>query len=289
MDGNQIAVITGSTGGIGRAIADQLAASGWHLVLVNRNETKAQAQKADLQANHPGVAVDIVTANLMDVELIKASAQTIIGMHPKLDLLFNNSGVLTSERVMSVQGHESNYAVNTLAPYVMMQGLRPALRNQDAVAKSMIVNTTSSAQNAAKQLATATLSDPKDIGGLTGAYATTKLALTTMGTAMASELDAEGIMIRSVCPGPVVTPMTKTSDAMPGILKLLVPLLFKSPDKQAAKMIHSAHADSYGSQTGIYITDGKERPLPKLATDGVVQAKLMAKLSEDAGLVVPAD
>ena len=282
MDEKWIAVITGSTGGIGGAIADQLAASGWHLVLVNRNDTKAQAQKADLQADHPSIEVDTVTADLMDVEQIKAAAQTIVSMHPKLDLLFNNSGVLTSERVMSVQGHESNYAVNTLAPYVITQGLRPALRNQDAGAKSMIVNTTSSAHNAAKSLDTTTLSDPKDIGGLTGAYATTKLALTTMGTAMESELEAEGIMIRSVCPGPVVTPMTKTSDAMPGILKLLVPLLFKSPEKQAAKMLHAAQTESYGGQTGIYITNGKEKPLPSLAQDASVQAKLMAKLSEDA-------
>ena len=283
MDGKRIAVITGSTGGIGAAIADQVAASGWQLVLVNRNDSKAQEQKAELQANHPGVAVETVTADLMDVEQIKAAAQTIVGMHPKLDLLFNNSGVLTSERVMSAQGHESNYAVNALAPYVITQGLRPTLRYQDADAKSMIVNTTSSAHNAAKSLDTTTLSDPKDIGGLTGAYATTKLALTTMGTAMASELEAEGIMIRSVCPGPVVTPMTKTSDAMPGILKLLVPLLFKSPDKQAAKMIYAAQTENYGGKTGIYITNGKEKPLPSLATDASVQAKLMAKLSEDAG------
>lgn len=284
MDGKRIAVITGSTGGIGAAIADQLSASGWHLVLVNRNDTKAQAQKADLQANHPGVAVDTITADLMDVEQVKAAARTIVGMHPKLDVLFNNSGVLTSERVISVQGHESNYAVNTLAPYVMTQGLRPTLQSQDSGSKSMIVNTTSSAQNAAKSLYTATLSDPKDIGGLTGAYATTKLALTTMGTAMAPALDADGIMIRSVCPGPVVTPMTKTSDAMPGILKLLVPLFFKSPEKQSAKMIHAAQTDSYGGQTGIYITNGKEKPLPKLATDAGVQAKLMEKLAADAGL-----
>ncbi|MEL6953662.1 MAG: SDR family NAD(P)-dependent oxidoreductase [Pseudomonadota bacterium] len=283
MDGERIAVITGSTGGIGGAIADRLAASGWHLVLVNRNNTKAQAQRADLQATHPGIEVDTVTADLMDMGQIKTAARTIVGMHPKLDLLFNNSGVLTSERVMSMQGHESNYAVNTLASYVTTQGLRPALRTQDADAKSMIVNTTSSAHNAAKSLDTATLSDPEDIGGLTGAYATTKLALTTMGTAMSSELEVEGIMIRSICPGPVVTPMTKTSDAMPGILKLLVPLLFKSPDVQAAKMIHAAQTESYGGQTGIYITNGKEKPLPSLAQDASVQAKLMAKLSEDAG------
>ena len=284
MQRRKIAVITGSTGGIGSAIADQLTKAGWNLVLVNRNEQKAKQQKATLAAAHPNAVVDLIQADLMDIAQINAAAQTIIAMHPQIDALYNNSGVLTSERVISVQGHESNYAVNTLAAYVMTQALRPALRRDDTVEGTMIVNTTSSAHNAAKSLDTETLSDSAVIGGLTGAYATTKLALTTMGTAMADSLRAEGIMLRSVCPGAVVTPMTKTSDAMPGILKLFVPLFFNAPDKQAAKMIHAAQTDSFGGRTGIYITNGKEKPLPKLAVDQDVQARLKAKLTADAGL-----
>ena len=280
----KIAVITGSTGGIGSAIADQLAAGGWDLVLVNRNAEKAVQQKTDLNTAHAGAKVDLVQADLMDTDQIKRAAREILAIHPRIDALYNNSGVLTSERVLSVQGHESNYAVNTLAAYVMAQALRPGLRRDDTDTNTMIVNTTSSAHNAAKSLDTETLSDPKVIGGLTGAYATTKLALTTMGTAMADTLLGEGIMVRSVCPGAAVTPMTKTSNAMPGLLKLFVPLLFNAPEKQAAKMIHAAQSDSFGGRAGIYITNGKEKPLPKLALDQDVQANLMAKLTADAGL-----
>ncbi|MEM9709868.1 MAG: SDR family NAD(P)-dependent oxidoreductase [Pseudomonadota bacterium] len=282
IEGNKTAVITGSTGGIGSAIADQLAATERHLVLVNRNGVRAAEQKTALQAAHPGANVDLIQADLMDIEEIKEAARTVLERHPQIDALFNNSGVLTSERVMSAQGHESNYAVNTLAPYVMMQSLRPALRRDGTSERSMIINTTSSAQNAAKSLDTDSLSDPQVIGGLTGAYATTKLALTTLGTAMAEELNGEGIMVRSVCPGAVVTPMTKTSDAMPAILKLLVPLLFNKPEKQATKMIHAAQPESFGARTGIYITNGKEKPLPKLSLDRNTQEQLMAKLAHDA-------
>ena len=105
-----------------------------------------------------------------------------------------------------------------------------------------------------------------------------------MGTAIAKDLEREGIMLRSVCPGAVVTPMTKTSDAMPGILKLFVPLLFNKPEKQASKMINAAKPDSFGGRTGIYITNGKEKAAPKLAVDANVQASLMKKLSVDAAL-----
>ena len=278
----KIAVITGSTGGIGSAIAHQLASQGWGLVLVNRNADKAARQKKQLTETHPDVKINLAQADLMDVAQIKQAAMEIQALHPRIDALYNNSGVLTSQRIMSAQAHESNYAVNTLAAYVMIKGLHPALKRDNDQPKAMIVNTTSSAHNGAKTLDVDKLSNPEEIGGLMGAYATTKLALTTMGTAMARDLENDGIMIRSVCPGAVVTPMTKTSDAMPGLLKFLVPLIFNSADKQAAKMINAAKPETYGGRTGIYITNGKEKSLPKLAVDSQIQAGLMKKLSNDA-------
>ncbi|MEM6889867.1 MAG: SDR family NAD(P)-dependent oxidoreductase [Pseudomonadota bacterium] len=278
----KVAVITGSTGGIGGAIADQLAENGWTLVLVNRNSAKAETQKADINRVHPHTKIDLIQADLMDLDQIKRAAQEILTIHPLIDALYNNSGVLTSQRVMSAQGHESNYAVNTLAPYVMLESLRPALKRDGDAPKTMVINTTSAAHNSAKSIDVDALSEPDSIGGLTGAYATTKLALTTMGTALAEDLAKDGIMVRSVCPGAVITPMTKTSDGMPGILKMLVPLLFNKPDKQAGKMIHAALPESFGARTGIYITNGKEKTAPKLANDPRVQAALIKKLSADA-------
>lgn len=278
----KVAVITGSTGGIGGAIADQLAENGWTLVLVNRNSAKAETQKADINRVHPHTKIDLIQADLMDLDQIKRAAQEILTIHPQIDALYNNSGVLTSQRVMSAQGHESNYAVNTLAPYVMLESLRPALKRDGDAPKTMVINTTSAAHNSAKSIDVDALSEPDSIGGLTGAYATTKLALTTMGTALAEDLAKDGIMVRSVCPGAVITPMTKTSDGMPGILKMLVPLLFNKPDKQAGKMIHAALPESFGARTGIYITNGKEKTAPKLANDPRVQAALIKKLSADA-------
>lgn len=280
----KIAVITGSTGGIGNAIADQLAGEGWGLVLINRNAEKARQQNAALTAAHPGASIELIQADLLDVAQIQSAATKVLARHPKVDALYNNSGVLTSKRIISEQGHESNYAVNTLASYVMIKALRPALARPEGSAKTMIINTTSSAHNAAKTLDVETLSDPAEIGGLTGAYATTKLALTTMGAAMAPELEKEGILLRSVCPGAVDTPMTRTSDGMPGFLKFLVPLFFNKPEKQARKMITAAKPESCGGRTGIYLTNGKEKPVPKLATDGAVQSSLMKKLNQDATL-----
>jgi NAD(P)-dependent dehydrogenase (short-subunit alcohol dehydrogenase family) len=278
MTDKKIAVITGSTGGIGSAIASQLASEGWALVLVNRNKAKAETQKDALG----GTSVTLIEADLMDIAQIKRAGAEILELHPRIDALYNNSGVLTSQRVMSKEGHESNYAVNVLAPYMMVQALRPGLSRPEGPGCSMVVNTTSSVQSSVKKVDVEALSEPVEIGGLTGAYATSKLALTTAGSAMASALKGDGILLRSVDPGPVRTPMTRNNDAMPGFLRLIAMLIFKAPEKQARKMIDAANPESYGGRTGIYISDGKEKPLPKLANDPALQAALMKKLSEDA-------
>ncbi|MEM8870092.1 MAG: SDR family NAD(P)-dependent oxidoreductase [Pseudomonadota bacterium] len=275
MTDQKIAVITGSTGGIGGAIASHLAEAGWALVLVNRNKAKAEAQRDALG----GASVTLIEADLMDVAQIKHATEEILEQHPNIDALYNNSGVLTSQRVISEQGHESNYAVNVLAPYVMLQALRPGLAR---ASQAMVINTTSSVQSSVKALDVTALSDPAEIGGLSGAYAASKLALTTAGSAMAPDLKADGVLLRSVDPGPVRTPMTRNNDAMPGFLRLIAPLIFKAPEKQAGKMVKAAKPESYGGRTGIYISDGKEKPLPKLANDPAIQAAVMKKLAEDA-------
>ncbi|MEM8975399.1 MAG: SDR family NAD(P)-dependent oxidoreductase [Pseudomonadota bacterium] len=282
MPASKFAAITGSTGGIGSAIASQLAANGWGLLLVNRNTQKAEHQRRQLLQSFPDAAVELFAADLMDTLQILRVSQEIQNRFPSIDALYNNSGVLTSQRANSLQGHESNYAVNTLAPYILIKKLRAALSRSEGAAETMIINTTSSAQNAVKSLDVNGLSNPETIGGLTGAYAATKLALTAMGSAMSESLAADGIKIRSVDPGPVVTPMTKTSDAMPGILRLLVPFLFGKPEKQARKMINAANPGEFGGRSGIYISNGKERAIPHLALEPSVQASLICKLEADA-------
>lgn len=177
MQRRKIAAITGVAGGIGSAIVDHLAVPSWILVSVDRNVEKAKQPNATL-----------------------AASQTIIALHPQIDAIYNNSGTLTSEQAVSAQSHESHNAVNTLVACVMTKSLRPALRRDDAVEGTIIINRTSSVFNAARSLDTETLCDPKISGSFTGASVTTKLALTTMST-----------------------PTTKKSDAMPGILKMFVP------------------------------------------------------------------
>ncbi|MEM7740652.1 MAG: SDR family NAD(P)-dependent oxidoreductase, partial [Pseudomonadota bacterium] len=138
-----------------------------------------------------------------------------------------------------------------------------------------------SAINAVKSLDVDALPQPEAIGGLMGAYAASKMALTVMGSAMAEELRADNILIRSIDPGATMTPMIKKGDGMPPVLRWLAPLLFAPADKQAAKIVRAADPAALEGKTGIFVASAKEKKLPKLVADPAVQKKVLVRLNAD--------
>lgn len=272
-------VITGSTGGIGRELVRILAARGDALVLVNRSETKAAAQRDETLANHPDLRIELVAADLMDTAQISAAADRINALPGRIDVLYNNSGILTSERVLSVQGFESQFAVNVLASYQLIRALRAKMARPAEDTPAMIVNFSSSAITPLKALDLEDLANPETVGGLMGTYAQTKLAVTTLAPAMSEDLRTDNILIRAVDPGATKTAMTTSGNsAMPKVLTWLAPLLFSPADKQAAKVVDSADPAAFGGRTGIYVANRKEKKLPAPATEKATQRDLMALL-----------
>lgn len=274
-------VITGSTGGIGSELAKILAARGQSLVLLNRSETKSVAQKEQLLAEHPDLQVEIVTADLMDVSQTASAIDTIKSLPGRVDNLYNNSGILTSEKVISKQGFESQFAVNVLAPYQLTLGLRDKMARGSSERPGIVVLFSSSAVNPQKSLNLADLPKPETVGGLMRTYAQTKLAVTALAPALADTLKADNILIRAVDPGATKTAMTTTGNsAMPKPLQWLAPFLFSAADKQAAKVVDSADPTAFDGQSGIFVANRKEKRMPKPAADQATQAELRALLDQ---------
>ncbi|MEM8920179.1 MAG: SDR family NAD(P)-dependent oxidoreductase [Pseudomonadota bacterium] len=282
MSNSKTAVVTGSTGGIGGEIAQLLASKGWNLILVNRSAEKAADQIAKLKSAFPEIAITSYNADLSDLDQIRATTAEIVKAAPKIDALYNITGILTSSSVQSRQGHEIHYAINVLAEYLVTHGLRPALKREASDAPTMVVTMSSSSINGVGKLEVEELVVPKKLG-LLGAYAKSKMALTIMSAEISDDLKQDNILIRAIDPGPTRTPMTTGGDGMPGPLRLLAPLLFSSPDKQAAKVVFAADPAAFGGRTGIMVSGGKEKPLPKLAKDPKLKEQLMSKLIADAG------
>eukprot|EP00435_Cladocopium_sp_Y103_P076612 s1_g351.t1 len=276
-------VITGSTGGIGGEIAKILAARGDSLILVNRSVEKSEAQRSDLLAAYPNLNIELVIADLMDTAEIEGAIQKINGLPGRIDALYNNSGVLTSEKIWSAQGYESQFAVNVLAAYQLTMGLRDKMVRPNDENPGMVVLMSSGAINSQKKLNLGELAKPSTVGGLMSTYAQTKLAVTALAPALSNSLVAENILIRAIDPGATKTPMTTTGNSgMPKILQWLAPLLFSPADKQAAKVVDSADPAALGGQTGLFVANRKRKKLPKPAADSANQTQLIGLL--DAAL-----
>ena len=279
-------VITGSTGGIGTEIAKILASRGDNLILINRSKNKANAQYEELRSYHPNLSIELVTADFMDMTSIAKAIEQVLKIPGRVNVLYNNAGVLSSDYTLSAQGFESHFAVNTLAPYQFIKGLWNSMKRPLDEPPGLILNLSSDVINRQKTLELNSLKSPSAVTGLMGTYAQSKLAVTMLSAALADELKSDNILIRAVDPGATKSPMTMDNSAMPKLLKWLAPLLFRPADKQAAKVVLSASPSAFSSGTGIFLANGKEKDLPKAARDASAQRDLIKLLDRYIGVLV---
>ncbi|WP_461163624.1 SDR family NAD(P)-dependent oxidoreductase [Arthrobacter sp. R4-81] len=190
-------LITGATDGLGYALAHRLADDGVALVLHGRRPT-ALKQTADDVRRH-GVEVSTVLADLAELDQVRTMADELTAAGISIDVLVNNAGVGvgqpdTTTRASTVDGNELRFAVNYLAPALLMARLLPAMRQRPG---SRIVNVASAGQQPID------FDDVMLTHGYDGtrAYRQSKLALVTLGFVLAERVPAREVTINSLHPG----------------------------------------------------------------------------------------
>jgi NAD(P)-dependent dehydrogenase (short-subunit alcohol dehydrogenase family) len=190
-------LITGATDGLGRALAQRLAEDGATLVLHGRRPD-ALEQTADDVRRH-GVEVSTVLADLAELDQVRAMAESLTSDEFGIDVLVNNAGVGvgrpdTTTRATTMDGNELRFAVNYLAPALLMARLLPAMRQRPG---SRIVNVASGGQQPID------FDDVMLTHGYSGdrAYRQSKLALITLGFILAERVPAHEVTINSLHPG----------------------------------------------------------------------------------------
>ncbi|MEO0367977.1 MAG: SDR family NAD(P)-dependent oxidoreductase [Pseudomonadota bacterium] len=262
------ALLTGSTGGLGEQVVQILAQEGWNLILLNRDKTQADKQLDSLRVQFPKQVFDSFIVNLMDIDSVQNIAEEIASTHPKISALYNVAGLLTDKRIMSPQNIEGHFALNAVAPYMLIQSLQGQL--QAAATKSnpaVVINFSTSAVNGVKTLDAGKLVNPDTIGGLMDAYAKSKFVLNLMSCFFKDELAEKNIYIFAADPGATKTQMTDGNEGMPWFVRLLVPLLFGDPSKQAKKLVKGVQRAIEKKDTGLFISNGKIIDNPALAND----------------------
>lgn len=188
----RIALVTGSTDGLGREVARRLAADGAHVIIHGRNVERGQAVVDEINAAGKGSA-RFYQADFSSLAAVRRLAADIRRDYRRLDLLVNNAGVITREREVSTDGHEMQFAVNYLAGYQLTYALLPLLEQGRA---PRLVNVSSIA------------AAPLDFGDVmltrgyssNRAYGQSKLAQVMFTIDLAQELKGKGIVVQALHP-----------------------------------------------------------------------------------------
>ena len=186
-------LVTGSAGGLGRAYALAFAKEGAALILVDVNEAGLAESRTMIEALG-GTASDH-RVDLGDEAQITALAATVLGAHPRLDVLINNAGLAYGEIAHGFFGlgmakWQRFLAINTIAPLLLAEALRPAL----AAAEGLVIN-----QSSMASYTPAT------------AYGVTKASLNAMTFGMATQLGGDGIRVVAIAPGLMETEASRAS------------------------------------------------------------------------------
>ena len=192
LDGKR-AIITGAAGGIGSATARAFIREGARVVLVDRDQGRADELAAEMSAelggDSVGVGADVATEDGCRLVVDRALAR-----FGGVDVLFNNAGIIRRADVVdiSVQDWDRVFAVNVRAVFLMCKLVVPVMA---AAGGGSIINTGSG-------------------WGLTGganaiAYCASKGAVVNMTRALAIDHGRQGIRVNSVNPGDTDTPMLR--------------------------------------------------------------------------------
>ena len=192
--GQQVVLVTGSTGGLGREVARRLASGGAHVIVHGRNRERGTSLVEEIEREGHGSA-RFYAADLASFKQVRAFGEAILRDYDRLDALVNNAGFGSApdERLLSEDGHEFRFQVNYLSGFLLTRMLMPRLLES---APSRIVNVSSLAQT---PIDFDDVMIRNDFSGRR-AYAQSKLAQVMFTLDLAEELEGTGVMVNSLHP-----------------------------------------------------------------------------------------
>ena len=193
----RVALVTGASSGLGEQFAKTLAQAGACVVLAGRRVERLKTLRNEIEAH--GGSAHVVTMDVTDIDAIKAAvahAETETGA---LDILINNSGVSTTQKLTEVTQDDFDFVMDT--------NVRGAFFVAQEVGKRMLARARGSAPGTftgGRIVNIASMAGLRPLGQI-GVYAMSKAAVIHMTRAMALEWGRYGINVNAICPGYIDT------------------------------------------------------------------------------------
>lgn len=232
------ALVTGSTGGLGVAIAKALAAEGARVIVSGRDKVRGDAVVGDIRA--AGGQAEFIAADLGAGE---AQVRRLAEAAGPVDILVNNAGIWSLPVPTEAVSEETlleSYRTNVLAPFLLTGALAPAMAQRGGGA---VVN----------------------IGSITGLiggdksalYSSTKAAVHSLTKSWAAEYGPQGVRVNAVAPGPIATDRAlESADHVAPVLARIPSRRMSTPDEVAAAVVFLAGDDAANIHGAVLSVDG---------------------------------
>ncbi len=190
----KIALVTGASSGLGAQFARTLAANGALVVLAARRVERLKDLRAEIEAE--GGAADVVAMDVTDLDSVAAAVARIESANGPIDILVNNSGVSTTQRLVDVSTVDFDHVFGT--------NVKGAFFVAQEVAKRMIARSRQQQDFRGRIVNIASVAGLKVVPHI-GLYCMSKSAVIQMTRAQALEWGRYGINVNAICPGYIRT------------------------------------------------------------------------------------
>ena len=263
------ALVTGSTDGVGREVAQRLGGDGWHVLVHGRDRERGKEVVAAIEKTR-GTA-EFIAADLSTLAEVRRLADAVQKTTQRLDLLINNAGIGSGGpqgvRQESADGYELRFAVNYLSGFLLAHLLLPLIEKSTP---ARIINVSSLGQQA---IDFDDVMLTHDYSGMR-AYRQSKLAQILFTLDLAHDLKGTGVTVTALHPATFMntamvrqfgTPMSTVEEGADAIMRLAV----------------SGDVDG---MTGLYFNGQREAKADPQAYDAGARQKLKALSLELSGL-----
>jgi retinol dehydrogenase 14 len=261
-------LVTGGSGGIGKATALGLAALGARVAIVGRDERRTEDVVGEIRA--VGGQGEAFVADLSSQAEVRRIADEVLRNLPELDVLVNNVGGYWSTRHVTADGLERTFALNHLAPFLLTALLLDRLKESPA---ARVVTVSSNAHRQGR-IDFDDLQKEHPYSG-SQAYNQSKLANVLFSYELARRLQGTTVTANALHPGLVSTGFG--GDDPGRAQRMLVPLLrpfMLSAGEGAATSIHLASAPELDGVSGLYFVKSTPKSSSKASMDRSAAARL---------------
>ncbi len=273
-------LITGGTGGIGKAAAIALGSMGARVGIIGRDQARATLAAAEISRESGASAVDVFVADMSSQAEVRRLAKEVLAAYPRLDVLLNNVGGFWANRHVTADGLEHTFALNHLAPFLLTSLL---LERLTASAPARVVTVSSAAQS----MGSIDFDDLMGERTYSGqrAYNQSKLANIMFTYELSKRLEGTGVTATAVHPGMTSTDFSAEDPALGILVRILRPFM-QTPAQGADTAVYLASSREVEGASGGYFVKRKAKRSHAASYDAATTGRLWQVSAELVGIAL---